>query len=135
MKFSDNIWQERVEAHHCQSARARQANGWIDDDHWGHISSLFMADPLRTHDQALKGISGAIDRETTVIDVGGGAGRYALPLALVSNHVTVIEQSPAMCLSLHTIDSGSRSGIIPSFSGASRRRRSRFFVGQVVHLR
>ena len=32
----------------------------------------------------------------TVIDVGGGAGRFALPLALHCKHVTVVEPSESM---------------------------------------
>ena len=100
MNFADSIWKERVDAHHDQSARARQTNDGNDDDQWGPIASLFMADPLRTHDQVLNRLSCGIDQETTIIDVDGGAGRYALPLALKCRHVTVIEPSPAMCRSL-----------------------------------
>ena len=100
MNLSDSIWKERVDAHHDQSARARQANDWNDEDAWGLVSSLFMADPLRTHDQVLNRIACGIDQDTSIIDVGGGAGRYALPLALKCRHVTVIEPSPAMCRSL-----------------------------------
>ena len=97
---SDSIWKKLVDGHHDQSARARRANGRNDDDQWGPISSLFLADPLRTHDQVLDRISRGIDLDTSIIDVGGGAGRYALPLALKCRHVTVIEPSPAMCRSL-----------------------------------
>ena len=97
---SDSIWKKLVDGHHDQSARARRANGRNDDDQWGPIPSLFLADPLRTHDQVLDRISRGIDLDTSIMDVGGGAGRYALPLALKCRHVTVIEPSPAMCRSL-----------------------------------
>lgn len=100
MNLSDSIWKERVDAHHDQSARARQANDWNDEDAWGLVSSLFMADPLRTHDQVLNPIACGIDQDRSIIDVGGGAGRHALPLALKCRHVTVLEPSPAMCRSL-----------------------------------
>jgi cyclopropane fatty-acyl-phospholipid synthase-like methyltransferase len=39
----------------------------------------------------------------TVLDVGGGAGRFALPLALRCRHVTVVEPSPSMGESLQQI--------------------------------
>jgi SAM-dependent methyltransferase len=37
---------------------------------------------------------------STVLDIGGGAGRFALPLALRCHHVTVVEPSPSMGASL-----------------------------------
>lgn len=100
MNLSDSIWEKSVDAHHDQSARARKANGRNDDALCGPISSLFMTDPLSTHEQVLNRIYRGLDLDTSLIDVGGGAGRYALPLALKCRHVTVIEPSPAMCRSL-----------------------------------
>ena len=97
------LWAERVEAHHRQSALARKANGWPDADPWEAVSSLFMADPLRTHDQVLNLVSAKIDRDASIIDVGGGASRYALPLANAGHRLTVIEPSAAMCLSLQDL--------------------------------
>jgi SAM-dependent methyltransferase len=44
-----------------------------------------------------------------VLDVGGGSGRYALPLALHCRHVTVVEQSPRMAAAL--ADSARQAGI------------------------
>ncbi len=101
--ISGSLWIERVEAHHRQSASTRQANGWHEGDPWEVISSLFMADPLRTHDQVLNLVSAKIDRDASIIDVGGGAGRYALPLANTGHHMTVVETSPTMCRSLEEL--------------------------------
>jgi cyclopropane fatty-acyl-phospholipid synthase-like methyltransferase len=39
----------------------------------------------------------------TVLDIGGGAGRFALPLALRCQHLTVVEPSPSMGESLRQI--------------------------------
>ncbi len=89
-------WKDKVAAHHEQSTRARNGHGETETDSWRPIGSLFMADPLRTHDQILNRISMGINKGISVIDVGGGAGRYALPLALAAKHVTVVEPSQAM---------------------------------------
>ncbi len=37
-----------------------------------------------------------IDSQTTVLDVGAGAGRHVIPLARLAAHVTAVEPSPAM---------------------------------------
>ncbi len=50
-------------------------------------------DPHRTDDAALNGLFAALGTGTEVLDVGGGTGRYALPLATRANRVTVVEQS------------------------------------------
>ena len=41
----------------------------------------------------LNSLFAAVGPDTTVLDVGGGAGRYALPLATRAKHVTVVEPS------------------------------------------
>lgn len=50
-------------------------------------------DPHRTDDAALNGIFAVLGPGTEVLDVGGGSGRYALPLATRTRRVTVVEQS------------------------------------------
>ncbi len=64
---SESIWKDRIDAHHDQSAQARQANVWDDADSWG------TASPPRIDDQVLNQISNGIDQGTWVIDVGEGA--------------------------------------------------------------
>ena len=41
----------------------------------------------------LNSLFAAVGPDTTVLDVGGGAGKYALPLATRAKHVTVVEPS------------------------------------------
>lgn len=59
-------------------------------------AASLTADPRRTGDQTLDRLLRAVGPDSTVLDVGGGAGRYALPMALHGHHVTVVEPLPAM---------------------------------------
>jgi SAM-dependent methyltransferase len=97
------VWKQRVAAHHAQSHRARAALGVRVVDHWEVASPLFKANPYRLDDIEVNRLLREINPSTTVLDVGGGAGRFALPLALRSQRVTVVEPSPSMRESLHQI--------------------------------
>ncbi len=50
-------------------------------------------DPFRTDDQIVNALFGMVDGDSEVLDVGGGAGRLALPLATRTKRVTVVEPS------------------------------------------
>ena len=88
-------WKNRVESHHAQSIKA-QGDSWSSDDFWSPLASNFRVDPRRTDDPVLDSLFKIVGPESTVLDVGGGAGRLALPLALRCKHVTVAEPSDAM---------------------------------------
>jgi SAM-dependent methyltransferase len=90
------VWQQRVAAHHAQSQRVRTAQGIADADRWEAVSPLFKANPRRTDDVEVNRLVREVTPTTTLLDVGGGAGRFALPLALYCQHVTVVEPSPSM---------------------------------------
>jgi SAM-dependent methyltransferase len=94
MPSAIDYWRERLEAHHAQTHRARGERK--EGDLWSGLADRFRDDPTRTNDPIVNMISEWISPEKTVLDVGGGAGRYALPFALKSKHVTVVEPSPAM---------------------------------------
>ena len=62
----------------------------------GHSRPVFAAgplDPYRTDDPALNGLYKVVGEGAEVLDVGGGAGRFALPLATRAKRVTVIDPS------------------------------------------
>ena len=50
-------------------------------------------DPYRTDDPALNALYEIVGKGAEVLDVGGGAGRFALPLATRAKSVTVIDPS------------------------------------------
>jgi 2-polyprenyl-3-methyl-5-hydroxy-6-metoxy-1,4-benzoquinol methylase len=94
------VWKRRVAAHHEQSHKIRAALGVQGQDLWEFLSPFFKADPRRTDDFGVNRLAQEVTPATTLLDIGGGAGRFALPLALRCKHVTVIEPSPSMGESL-----------------------------------
>jgi 2-polyprenyl-3-methyl-5-hydroxy-6-metoxy-1,4-benzoquinol methylase len=87
-------WKQRIEAHNEQTRRARGDVEYADL--WSALAERFRDDPHRKDDAVVNYLSGWLTPESTVLDVGGGAGRYALPLALRAKHVTVVDPSPSM---------------------------------------
>ena len=59
---------------------------------------LMKADPLRPLDANLAVIASYIEADDVIIDVGGGAGRISLPLALRCREVINVEPSPTMAI-------------------------------------
>ncbi|MYD74078.1 MAG: class I SAM-dependent methyltransferase [Chloroflexi bacterium] len=87
-------WADRVAANREQAERVREepASG----DHYRPLASAFRADPRRIGDSALEALLAVASMADTWVDVGAGAGRFALPLALHVKHVIAIEPSQAM---------------------------------------
>jgi hypothetical protein len=93
------VWAERVRANRDQVESIREVP---DHDFYAPVSSLFVADPRRTGEEALDELV-AIARPTDRwLDIGAGAGRYALPLALHVAEVIAIEPSASMRNALRT---------------------------------
>jgi len=86
-------WVRQVRAHHAQSRRAMAGE---PDDFWRPHVTFFRQDPYRPPDPALAAVLRHVGPEDTVLDVGGGAGRFALPLTLRCRQVTVVEPSASM---------------------------------------
>jgi len=87
-------WQAQIDAHNEQTMRTR--GDVVYEDMWSTLAQRFKDDPRRTDDPVVNLFAGWLTPESTVLDVGGGAGRYALPLALRAKHVTVVDPSPSM---------------------------------------
>ena len=93
-------WREQIEAHErdMQALRGEgHEHGHGPGHGHGRPGGFGYAnrplDPYRTDDAALNALFAALGSATQVLDVGGGAGRYALPLATRASRVTVIDQS------------------------------------------
>jgi len=87
-------WAERVRANREQVDRVRE----VPDgrDFYAPVSSLFRADPRRTQEPVLDLLRGLARWDETWLDIGAGAGRYALPLALLVREVIAVDPSEAM---------------------------------------
>lgn len=87
-------WAERVRANRDQVDRFREvADG---TDFYGPVSAIFRADPARSDDPVLAALLRLARPDEVWLDVGAGAGRYALPLARAVREVVAIEPSASM---------------------------------------
>jgi hypothetical protein len=89
-------WKQRVAAYREQSHTVRSTPGVTGQDRWEPFSAFFKTDPRRTDDAEVNRLAQEVTPTTTLLDVGAGAGRFALPLALRCKHVTAVEPSLSM---------------------------------------
>lgn len=87
-------WAERVRANREQVERFREAPD--GPDFYAGVSSIFRDDPDRTGDPVLEALRARARPDDTWLDIGAGAGRYALPLARLVRDVIAVDPSPAM---------------------------------------
>ncbi len=73
-------WAARVRENRDQVDRFREVPDGTD--FYAPVTSLFRADPRRTDEPALDVLRGHVGHGETWLDIGAGAGRYALPIAL-----------------------------------------------------
>jgi SAM-dependent methyltransferase len=90
----ERAWASRVRANREQAERVRETSG--SGDFYAPVSGLFVADPRRTDDPTLTALLAIARPGETWFDIGAGAGRYALPLALRVGEVIALDPSPAM---------------------------------------
>lgn len=88
-------WSARVERHHAQSEGVMEAS-LREGDFWRNLAPMFRADPYREDDEILNVLLEMVSEDATVLDVGGGAGRFAIPLAIKCAKATVVDPSPSM---------------------------------------
>ncbi len=95
----ESAWAQRVRENRDQAERFRETQ---TPDFYAPVSSLFVADPRRTDEPALAALLATATDEQVWLDIGAGAGRYALPLALVVREVIAVEPSAGMRGALRT---------------------------------
>ena len=92
----NDSWREQVLAFDRDMAALRE-RGNRDGQGQGRPGGFGYAnrpmDPRRTDDPALNCLFAALGSGKDVLDVGGGAGRFALPLATRAERVTVVDPS------------------------------------------
>lgn len=87
-------WGEMVRLEHAQSEGMRGEPA--PQDYWVNYAHNFVADPRRNDDVLLDTLRQQVKPHHVVVDVGAGAGRYALPLAMVCRELVAVEPSEAM---------------------------------------
>lgn len=77
--------------------RSRVHGGPRDDDVWGgQNAQRFRANPRREMDSNFDAISRYVEAGDVFLDVGGGAGRFSLPMALRCRQVINVDPSHGM---------------------------------------
>ncbi len=97
----EQAWGDRVRANRAQVDRVREVPDGTD--FYGPVTSLFRDDPDRTGDAVLDRLRAIARPGDTWLDIGAGAGRYALPLARLVREVIAVEPSDGMRAALGEI--------------------------------
>lgn len=91
-------WRELVRANAAQVDRFREV---LDGaDFYATVHRTFVADPAREDDPVLDALLALARPDETWLDIGAGAGRYALPLARSVRTVVALDQSGSMLAAL-----------------------------------
>src|SRR5437899_11917663 len=91
-------WAARVRANREQVDRFREVPDGAD--FYAPVSSIFRADPHRADDPILDRLLRLARPADSWLDIGAGAGRFALPLALAVREVIALEPSESMLAGL-----------------------------------
>jgi len=98
-------WAARVRANREQVDAIREVPDGTD--FYAPVNSLFRADPTRTDDPLLDALLDLVRPGETWLDVGAGAGRFALPIARAldesGGEVIALDASPSMLEGLREI--------------------------------
>ena len=94
----EKAWAARVVANAEQVEAFREVPDGAD--FYAPVTGLFRADPRRTDEPVLNALLDLVEPGETWLDIGAGAGRYALPIALAlapsGGRVIAVDASPGM---------------------------------------
>ena len=93
-RVAELAWADRVRRNREQVERFREAPD--GPDFYASVSSIFRDDPDRRGDPVLDALRGHVRSDDTWLDIGAGAGRYALPLARSVRRVIALDPSTSM---------------------------------------
>lgn len=88
-----DAWRNQIEAHERETVALRAGGHGHGHGHGGFGHANRRLDPYRTDDPVLNRLFAVVGPDAEVLDVGGGTGRFALPLATRARRVTVVEPS------------------------------------------
>jgi CTP:molybdopterin cytidylyltransferase MocA/SAM-dependent methyltransferase len=104
-RAAEAAWAARVRANREQVERVREVPD--GDDFYAPVRSLFRADPRRTDDPILVELLRLVRSGDRWLDIGAGAGRFALPIARALDEsggsVIALDASPSMLEALREI--------------------------------
>lgn len=103
----ERAWDELVVGNREQVERHRLVPEAAD--FYAPVSGRFVVDPRREGDPVLDALLERAEPGETWLDIGAGAGRFALPLALRVKRVIALDPSPGMLAALR--DGMARHGI------------------------
>ena len=102
VRWLETAWADRVRANRDQVDRVREVPDGAD--FYAPVTGLFRADPKRSDEPALEVLRSHVRSGETWLDIGAGAGRYALPIALdlasSGGSVIAVEPSDGMLATL-----------------------------------
>jgi molybdenum cofactor cytidylyltransferase len=93
-RVAELAWADRVRRNREQVDRFREAPD--GPDFYASVSSIFRDDPDRLSDPVLDALRRHALPDDTWLDIGAGAGRYALPLARSVRRVIALDPSSSM---------------------------------------
>ncbi|MES2211388.1 MAG: NTP transferase domain-containing protein [Chloroflexota bacterium] len=88
------VWARRVRDNAAQVERIRETPD--GHDFYATVSRTFVADPARADDPVLETLLAQARPDETWLDIGAGAGRYALPIARRVREVIAVDASTSM---------------------------------------